>query len=75
MFLAVLCSCVLSFIAVPVNSSPSSIPPVLAGIPILITHGETITKLGDVSAADKLRFPGNVEIGFKHSYFGIFWID
>src|SRR5437764_6727836 len=50
-----------------------------AGI-ILITHGDTIKHLGDIRNAelkDALRKANfkNLSVGFKYSYFGVFWID
>lgn len=41
---------------------------------ILITHGDTIAQLGDLSA--QLGNPDStVKVGFKSSYAGLFWID
>lgn len=49
--------------------------PVLAGIPIVINHGDTVAKLGDVAAEDRAQFPQNTVIGYKYSHFGVFWVD
>jgi hypothetical protein len=56
----------------PVRSVAS---PMLAGIPIVINHGDTVAKLGDVSAEDRAQFPQNTVIGYKYSRFGVFWMD
>lgn len=41
---------------------------------VLITTGETITHVGDVSGSSKL--PANVnKVGYRYNYYGIFWID
>jgi hypothetical protein len=42
---------------------------------VLITHGDTISHVGDVPA--KNREPGlpSTKVGFKYSYWGIFWLD
>jgi hypothetical protein len=41
---------------------------------ILITHGDTITHLGAANDRGK-KFPPSVRVGYKHSYYGLFWID
>ena len=44
-----------------------------AGV-ILITHGDTISHIGEV--APEFRSPKLPQrVGFKSSYFGVFWID
>ena len=43
-----------------------------AGIPILITSGDTIA---DVGALEGGRPSGGPRIGYKYSYFGVFWLD
>lgn len=70
MFSAIFCSCFFSLAALPGETSP----PVVAGIPILITHGDTIAKIGD-APQEVLAVIPNVAIGYKYSYFGIFWLD
>jgi hypothetical protein len=50
-----------------------------AGV-ILITHGDTIKHLGDIAdpqaRADIRKETGkDLAVGFKYSYFGVFWID
>jgi hypothetical protein len=42
---------------------------------ILITHGDTVSHLGEV--APQYRGPDlpSTSVGFKYSYFGIFWLD
>lgn len=41
---------------------------------IIITHGETISHVGNAGApAAQAMVPG--QIGYKYDYFGIFWID
>lgn len=45
---------------------------------LLITHGDTIKHLGDVPAPMKKDLPqelGGAAVGFKYSYFGVFWLD
>src|SRR5437016_2616231 len=46
---------------------------------ILITHGDTINKVGDIRNPElrqQLAATGkNLAVGFKYSYFGIFWLD
>jgi hypothetical protein len=46
----------------------------------LITHGDTISKLGDVRPEDREQVRkdtkrNDVAVGFKYSSFGVFWID
>jgi hypothetical protein len=41
---------------------------------VLITWGETISHVGDVSSPNN-QDPGPIKIGYKSSYFGVFWID
>jgi hypothetical protein len=41
---------------------------------VLVTWGETISHVGDVSSPNKQN-PGPNKIGYKSSYFGVFWID
>lgn len=45
---------------------------------IVITHGDTIKHIGDVPAHMKERLGpefGTAAVGFKYSYFGVFWLD
>lgn len=54
--------------------------PALAGIPVMITHGETIKKIGDLpepmgGMMAKLAGTDKVEVGYLYNYFGVFWID
>jgi hypothetical protein len=42
---------------------------------MLITHGETIAKVGDVANKPDPSFPANVAVGYKYSYGGLFWLD
>jgi hypothetical protein len=51
--------------------------PAKAEAGVLITRGDTIGELGAISpellkAAD---LPGNLKVGYKYSYFGVFWLD
>jgi hypothetical protein len=48
---------------------------------ILITRGDTISHIGSIAPAQKLPdrtppgMPGNLSVGYKWSYFGLFWMD
>jgi hypothetical protein len=46
---------------------------------ILITHGDTISHLGEVPVAVRAHLPPKVRgaymVGFKYSSFGVFWVD
>jgi hypothetical protein len=41
---------------------------------VLITHGDTINHVGDVPAQNLKQLPAT-KVGFKYSYWGIFWLD
>jgi hypothetical protein len=47
----------------------------------LITYGEDVTVLGKISNADALQAmqselgPGNYEVGYYYSEFGVFWVN
>jgi hypothetical protein len=41
---------------------------------VLITSGETITHIGDVTPQTKMG-PAGVKVGYKYNYYGVFWID
>jgi hypothetical protein len=41
---------------------------------ILITWGDSISHVGDVTARDVPNLPSK-KMGYKYSYFGVFWID
>ena len=52
---------------------------------VLITHGDTIAHLGDITADQKAfvrqqvkqvaQRDLDVQVGYKYSYFGVFWLD
>jgi hypothetical protein len=47
---------------------------------ILITHGDTINHVGEVTSslkpvAQQATANSGVKVGYKYSYFGIFWLD
>jgi len=41
---------------------------------VLVTWGDTISHLGDVSVPNRAGLAAN-KVGFKSSYFGVFWVD
>jgi hypothetical protein len=41
---------------------------------VLITHGETISHLGDAVAPNQQQLPAT-KVGYKYGYWGVFWID
>jgi hypothetical protein len=43
---------------------------------VLITTGETITHVGDITPTPQMK-PGtaNIKVGYKYNYYGLFWID
>jgi hypothetical protein len=45
-----------------------------AGIPILITHGDHISHIGEVSREHQPNLKVS-KVGYKYSYFGIFWVN
>lgn len=46
-----------------------------AAAPILITHGDTISDMGTVPPELRAAKMPATRVGFKYSYFGVFWID
>ena len=42
---------------------------------ILITRGETINEVGKITNPGQLQLGGTVSVGYKYSYFGVFWLD
>jgi hypothetical protein len=54
-------------------------PSAARAVPVLITHGDTIDHVGEVSPQFRVQFPDKVppdaKVGFKYSHFGVFWID
>jgi hypothetical protein len=75
MLSAFVCGCVLTLTSLPLESVAPAGKPVLAGIPILITRGDTIAKIGDLPAELKIGPFANLAVGYKYSYFGVFWLD
>jgi hypothetical protein len=42
---------------------------------VLITHGDTISHLGEIDSKSRAFVNGEAKVGYKWSYGGIFWID
>src|SRR5436305_621679 len=42
---------------------------------ILITHGDSVSHLGDVAAEYRAADLPATAVGYKYSYFGVFWLD
>jgi hypothetical protein len=42
---------------------------------ILITHGDSISHLGEVARDRRVGDLPSTAVGFKYSYFGVFWLD
>jgi hypothetical protein len=53
---------------------PAAVQAQQQAAPILITYGDTITHIGNVTAPNAAH-AGAAKVGFKSSYFGVFWID
>ena len=54
--------------------------PVVAGVPLLITHGDTVKKVADIPEDRKelvrtATGEADLGVGYRYSYFGIFWLD
>jgi hypothetical protein len=54
-------------------------PSVVEAKIILITHGDTINHVGNIAGPAPQDMQknaiGDVKVGFKYSYFGVFWLD
>ena len=42
---------------------------------VLITHGDTIKELGEPKTPKTAGATGGLKVGYKYSYFGLFWCD
>lgn len=60
---------------------PAETPaPMVGGVPLLITHGDTVKKVADLPEDRKemVRMAtgeADLVVGYRYSYFGIFWLD
>jgi hypothetical protein len=70
-----MCSRHLSVPVLLLGAAFSLSPSPARAVPILITQGETVSEMGQVQPKHRnLPLPA-MNVGFKYSYFGIFWLD